>query len=716
MGELGHPPDTAPPGTLGARLRGARRRRFVGRAGELELFRAAMGASDPPFSVLFVHGPGGVGKTSLLAALADEAAGRGVPAWRLDLRDAERSPAGFLACLAGVLEAQDGASLASLRGDERSVLLLDTYEAAAGLDAWVRDDFLPGLGEQALVVIAGREPPDSAWLADPGWRELLRVVSLRNLAPDDSRALLRAEGVAEPVHERALQLTHGHPLALSLLVDVLLQHDDRANGELLDLRDAPDAVRALLERFVEGVPDTRHRAALEVCAHARVTTEDLLRAALGEGEGEGEGHDDASALFAWLRTLSIVEEGREGVFPHDVARDVLDLDLRWRDRARYARMHGQVRRHIVARIRATTGREQQRASADLHFLHRANPGIRPFYDWESLGRHYIDELRGGDAEAIVAMVQRHETPQSARLARFWLERQPQAFAVFRDVGRPAPIGFAALLALHEASAEEIAADPGAAAMWAYALAHGAPRPGEEVFAGRFFMDAEAYQTVPSPSFNLIGIHSVQHYVARPRLAWDFIGVFSEPDALAPFMNHIDYHRAPEADYEVGGRRYGVFAHDWRRMPLEPWLELMENREIAEEPGRDDSTAAPAALPLSQPEFADAVRRALRDLHRPAALAANPLTRARVVGDRSASEPPGEVLEALLREAVAVLGTDPRAESMQRALDRTYVRPAPSQEKAAELLGVPLSSFRRHLARGTERVTEWLWQRELYGPE
>jgi hypothetical protein len=28
--------------------------------------------------------------------------------------------------------------------------------------------------------------------------------------------------------------------------------------------------------------------------------------------------------------------------------------------------------------------------------------------------------------------------------------------------------------------------------------------------------------------------------------------------------------------------------------------------------------------------------------------------------------------------------------------------------------VPLSSFRRHLARGTERVTAWLWERELYG--
>jgi DNA-directed RNA polymerase specialized sigma24 family protein len=85
-----------------------------------------------------------------------------------------------------------------------------------------------------------------------------------------------------------------------------------------------------------------------------------------------------------------------------------------------------------------------------------------------------------------------------------------------------------------------------------------------------------------------------------------------------------------------------------------------------------------------------------------------------VRDRGAGEPVAEVLEALLREAVASLQADPRDEKLHRALDRTYLRPAPSHEAAAELLGVPLSSFRRHLARGTERVAAWLWERELYG--
>ena len=539
------PQEVGPPPTFGARLRRARRRRFVGRAGELELLRAAVEEPAAPWGVLFVYGPGGVGKTALLAAFAEAVEAAGVPVWRVDLRGVEVSPPGFLAAVAGAMGVADGAAAVAMLGSRgRRVLLLDTYESAAGLDRWVREDFLPGLGAESRVVVAGRDAPSRGWLEDAGWRDLLRVVALRNLSPDETRAFLRVAGIEEGVHERVLELTHGHPLALSLLVDVLDHGGDVAPLLGFELGQAPDVLGVLLERFVAGVPSQRHRRALEVCAHARVTSEDLLRTALG-----GE---DPGALFEWLRGLSFVESGVDGLFPHDLARDVLDADLRWRDRTRYADVHRRVRRHVVARIRAGVGREQQRAAADLHFLHRGNAGIRGFYDWASLGQGYADGLRAGDAEAVVAMVERFETPQSVALARFWLGRQPRAFQVFRRPGCEEPFGFAEMLALHAASAAERAADPGAAAMWAYALAHGAPRPGEEVFAFRTYMDAEAYQA-PSASFNVAAILSVQHYVSCPRLAWDFIGGWADPDAIAPFMAHIDYARVPEADFEVGGR-------------------------------------------------------------------------------------------------------------------------------------------------------------------
>jgi hypothetical protein len=33
-----------------------------------------------------------------------------------------------------------------------------------------------------------------------------------------------------------------------------------------------------------------------------------------------------------------------------------------------------------------------------------------------------------------------------------------------------------------------------------------------------------------------------------------------------------------------------------------------------------------------------------------------------------------------------------------------------------VLGLPFSTYRRHLTRGVDRVVDWLWHRELYGPE
>lgn len=54
--------------TLSAVLDDARRRGFVGRSEELRSFAAALAGTDP-VRVLLVHGPGGIGKSSLLDEL-----------------------------------------------------------------------------------------------------------------------------------------------------------------------------------------------------------------------------------------------------------------------------------------------------------------------------------------------------------------------------------------------------------------------------------------------------------------------------------------------------------------------------------------------------------------------------------------------------------------------------------------------------------------------
>jgi AAA ATPase-like protein len=195
--------------TLGHRLREARQRSFVGREPERALFRSALVAEKRTSSVRYVHGPGGVGKTALLRRLSDDAleAGR-VVVW-VDARMISPKPPAFEAAAAGALD---------LSG---VVLVIDTFEQCQGLESWLRTRFLPLLPYDAVVVIAGRLPPDPRWCPDLDWNEALRVISVSGLSAHESRSLLVAKGVPPHLHSGLLTFAGGLPLALTLASDVV---------------------------------------------------------------------------------------------------------------------------------------------------------------------------------------------------------------------------------------------------------------------------------------------------------------------------------------------------------------------------------------------------------------------------------------------------------------------------------------------------------------
>jgi hypothetical protein len=120
--------------------------------------------------------------------------------------------------------------------------------------------------------------------------------------------------------------------------------------------------------------------------------------------------------------------------------------------------------------------------------------------------------------------------------------------------------------------------------------------------------------------------------------------------------------------------------------------------------------------LSEPDFASAVRDALRDFKRAGALAGNPLLNSRLVVQRSGNQA-GEAqrisaLQKLIEEAAAQLKATPKETKYYRALYHTYFQPAANQEQAAEMLDLPFSTYRRHLVRGVDRITEILWRLEI----
>ncbi|NTU78004.1 MAG: ATP-binding protein [Chloroflexales bacterium] len=687
---------------LGKRLAAARQRHFVGRSAELELFRMALGRDDPDVAVLHIHGPGGMGKTSLLrefAQIAEEAGRSHVP---LDGRNLDPSPAGFMAALHKALSlAPDAAPLDALAATPDLVLFLDTYELVAPLDVWLRDSFLPQLPEGTLVVVAGRQPPASAWRAEDGWGALTRIISLRNLRPDESAVYLRDRGLSAQEAAQVLDVTYGHPLALSLAADLLAQH--RAAGAI-DLRRDPDILHLLLERFAAEVPDATLRQALEICAHAFGTDEALLARCLGK--------EQAHAAFQWLRGLSFIEQGPHGLFPHDLAREVLEADLRWRDQTRFDQLHDQVRTCIIQRVVESSGWAQQTAIFALLFLHRNNPFMRPFYAWQTFGQLYIDRATPADLALIEQLILRHQGPESLAVARHWLPRSQSAFYVFRAAGGVLA-GFCQVLDISQLDADDLAADPAMPAAVACLQPAAPPRQGERILYFRNWMDVEGSQRSPS-IFNMCAMISIRSFFTTPRLAYSFIAQeFS--DEYAEMFAYLRMPLAPAAGFAIDGRTFGAFAHDWRAEPVLEWLRVMGERELL------DEVVALEALPhpqqpvaLSEPEFAEAVRQALKQAGRPDLLAQSPLLRSRCLRDRSEQEPTPALLQAALREGADTITASPRTQKLHRVLWHTYFEPAPTQEAAAELLGLPFSTYRHQLGRAVEQLVAWLWQQELYG--
>lgn len=82
-------------------------------------------------------------------------------------------------------------------------------------------------------------------------------------------------------------------------------------------------------------------------------------------------------------------------------------------------------------------------------------------------------------------------------------------------------------------------------------------------------------------------------------------------------------------------------------------------------------------------------------------------------ETAGEEPSPQLLQKLIQEAAASLTANPKDEKFYRAIYHTYLKPAHNQETVAELLDLPLGTYRYRLARGIERIVEWLWQRELH---
>jgi hypothetical protein len=575
--------------------------------------------------------------------------------------------------------------------DGKVLLMIDTYEKLKPLDDWLRLDFLPELPGNVITVIAGRSSLSTNWKTDPGWQSITKVISLKELNGEESKQLLQRRKIPEAQLNRIVEFTHGNALALSVVADMF---DQRKDGHF-DPLDSPDIMKALLEQFVQEVPSPAHKAALELCSLLYVTTEKIIEEVLNP--------QMAHELFNWLTTLSIIEKGPAGIFLHDIARDAVATELHWRNPEWYRHLHVKAQQFFSARVVQTKGERQRDLIFNLIFLHRMNPAVKHFFEFQESGSSWQDKTTAADHPYLAAMVKKYEGKEAAAVFSSWLNHEAADIWTFRDADKT-PAGFVLKINLDKIKTkthdEIINALLPCKKEWQV-------EEGQLFSVFRSWMSRDHYQNVSGvQSAIFLGI--VQWYFT-PGLAVSMLHCV-HPEFWQQILNYADLRHMSGLDHEMNGQSYGWYMHDWRQRPPLAWLELMGKKEIDEEITPEEAAAPPAVM--TEREFVEAVNDALKQLKNPKKMAGNPLLKSAFIKQATENEQTeinlALTLEDKLTAAITSIENSPKDEALHRVLYRTFVNPVGGQEQTADFLYMSFSTYRRQVKKGVERVADILW--------
>ncbi|MFC4597615.1 LuxR C-terminal-related transcriptional regulator [Cohnella hongkongensis] len=320
------------------------RQYLVGRDREIRRFLECLADGASAARLINLYGTGGIGKSYLLDEFRRQSEAARVGFLLMDCRALPHDPAGFCLQLLRSLrypeERLDGlrtdvrsmtdVCLEALRGAAgkgRRVLALDTFEEIGALEAWLREQFLPQLGPDTLVVVAGRVPLQGPWLVSPAWRQLIVRMPLDDLNYEDVKQYLSRSGIErEELVRRAWSRTRGHPLTLSLYVSTTLAQ----SVPPLPSAAVENAFALAVSAWLKEVPDSALREAVEAAAVLRHFNQELLSFVLER--------QVPTEPFLQLTGFSFVRKTDSGWMLHDMLRDAIGYELRQRAPGRYDRL------------------------------------------------------------------------------------------------------------------------------------------------------------------------------------------------------------------------------------------------------------------------------------------------------------------------------------------------------------------------------------------
>ncbi|MBS1890525.1 MAG: hypothetical protein JST59_04480, partial [Actinobacteria bacterium] len=294
-----------PSRSLGDGLERLESKRFVGRGKELVALEGL--CADAGGGIAFVCGSAGVGKSALLRAAAERAAGG----------------RNLLRLRAGAAEAV--AELARLERTAPPLVLLEGFDRSPAAVAFLRSTLLHSLPPGAVVLAESRHPPPSDLLAER-LGSAVRAIALAPLDTAESLELLAGHGLVGEEAEAVSAWAAGWPAALVLA----------AAGTL-------PSPRAVIARLAG--EELEEVGAVELAVAALTRTVDL-------GSLEAAGVEDPAAALRLLRRLSVCEPRPHGVALHPLLRWALREQLRTGSPDREREIRRRLTDHLHLRSRS----------------------------------------------------------------------------------------------------------------------------------------------------------------------------------------------------------------------------------------------------------------------------------------------------------------------------------------------------------------------------
>ena len=536
--------------TLADRLGEERHRAFVGRERELSIFLGALAGSEP--ALLFFSGDAGVGKSALLREFQRLCDAEGAPVAILDgAHAAERSPSSRRSLARRIRAAL---SSASREHESRPVLLLDDCAALHPGGAWVFHELLPQLPSRTLIVAASRRPLPIALTLDSGWAALTREERIFPFGDADARNFFDRRGVPAEVRSAVLELSEGHPLGLSLALEVL-EHGPLTEHKAYDIQ-----LRILSALDLE--PRSRaERLSLALAAVARTVTLELLEyvlAALGDTTAE-----DPQRLFAWLGGLSLVEPRHMGLWLHPLARRGLLSRLKRERRLEYEALYVAVREFYVEKL--ALGVDGARWLKDLVFTQTKSSAER-LLGTASDDEGVLEPARTSDHAAIIDVVRELEGEESARIADTWLETHPHTFEVVRRERVEAVLQS---LVLDAKTVDSLPRhDPASASVREFLQQNPLGADEQAVFF-RFRLDRSAVQA-PGPRVTPLTAREIQLVLAAALPVYSFC-VYREFGDWKVLLERAGVPFRRQGRFTTSTGAHTVVAFSWRERPLRELL-------------------------------------------------------------------------------------------------------------------------------------------------